>query len=618
MMRRRVVLLFVLVLSSVLQAQTIRVAIDATDAPRKLFRAHLEIPAAPGPMKLAYAKWLPGEHGPTGPITDLVDLRIKANGQPVEWHRDPRDMFVFTIDVPRGASSIDVDLAYLAPTGERNFTAGPSATANLAIVAWNTLLLYPPGKSGESIMVEGSMTVPSGWKSASALGSKGRSGDRIDFERASLTTYIDSPVIIGRYMKVVPISVPSAPPHRIDIVAESNAALATWPDFAADYGRLVAEAGALFGAYHFRKYDWLLTLSDDVAHFGLEHHESSDDRREEDTLQKQERHKSLAGLLSHEYVHSWNGKYRRPAGLLSPDYQTPMEGNLLWVYEGLTQYLGLLLDARSGLWTPEDWREDVANIAAGFENEPGRTWRPLSDTTTGAQILYGSSAAWRSLRRGTDFYDESVLLWLEADSIIRQKTNGRASLDDFIHRFHGGEGGVPALKPYTYDELIAALNAVAPYDWRAHFDARLGSRSPHAPMNGLTADGWKLVYDDTPNTTIKANEERGKFKDASYSLGLILLEDGTIRDAILGLPAANAGIGPGMKVIAVNGRRWKPEGLDAALQEKTSPIELLVENNDTFRTYAVDYQGGPRYPHLIRDEEKPDGLAAVLAPRAGR
>lgn len=613
---RRLLLLLLLV-AAPLHAQVIKVEIDATDAPRKLFHSRLTIPATPGPMRLAYAKWIPGEHGPTGPIVDVVNLRVSANGQSIPWRRDPLDMFVFHVDVPAGATALDVGLSFLAPIEGGNFTAGPSATANLAVLSWNTLLLFPPGKSGDDVMVEGSIKLPDGWTAATALTPSRESATRVDYKPDTLTTYIDSPVILGRYLNKVTIPSGTAPPHRIDIVADSRAATETWPTFAQDYSRLIAEAGALFGAYHFRKYDWLLTLSDHTAHFGLEHHESSDNRMPERTLSNDVLRRGLAGLLSHEYVHSWNGKYRRPAIMLSPDYQKPVEGNLLWVYEGLTQYLGGILAARSGLWTDEYFREAVAVIAAGFDQQPGRTWRPLEDTATSAQILFGSADSWRSLRRGADFYDEAVLLWLEVDSIIRQKSNGRASLDDFIRRFHGGPGGAPAVKPYTFDDIVTTLNAIAPHDWAAHLRERLGSVSPRAPIGGLTNHGWRMVYNDTPNLHITGNDERRKTSDYNYSLGFVVKEDGTIRDVVLDRPAANAGVGPGMKLIAVNGRRWTREVLDTAIKER-GPIELLMENGEFFRTYTVDYRGGLRYPHLERDTAKPETLSAVISPRASR
>jgi predicted metalloprotease with PDZ domain len=607
---KKVLLLLFLTLS--IQAQTIRVTVDATDAPRKLFHSRMTMPATP---RLAFAKWLPGEHGPTGPIADLVNVRITANGQPVTWARDPRDMFLFNLDVPQGAGEIVVEATYLAPTAGGQFTAGETATANLAVVSWNTLLLFPPGRDANDLMVEATVRMPEGWTAASAL----RQSEPGKFERASLMTYIDSPVIMGRYFKTVTIPSGNAPQHRIDLVADSRAALETWPTFNADFSRLVAEAGQTFGAYHFRKYDWLLTLSDHVAHFGLEHHESSDNRMEEEAVTEDDLHPAVGGLLSHEYVHSWNGKYRRPAAMLSADYQTPMEGSLLWVYEGLTQYLGSVLATRAGLWTPERYRDNLAVVAAGFDVQPGRTWRPLSDTAVAAQILFPSADAWRSLRRGTDFYDEAILLWLEVDSIIRERTNNRASLDDFTRRFHGGTGGAPMVKPYTFDDVVNTLNAVTPYDWRKHLNERLSSLSPRAPIAGITAGGWQLVYDETPNDVIAANEKRRKMVDLTSSLGMAIKEeDGMVRDVILGLPAAAAGIGPGMKIVAVNGRRFTPELLKTAITEAKSggKIELLVENADFFRTHTVEYRGGLRYPHLVRVEGKPDRLAEVLAPKA--
>jgi predicted metalloprotease with PDZ domain len=597
-------LFLLLTLATTLHAQTIKVAVDATDAPRKIFHSHLTIPIGEGAQRLAYAKWIPGEHGPTGPIADLVNVRITANGKPVAWQRDPRDMFVFQINVPRGVTSVDVDLSYLAPIAGGSFTAGPSSTANLAVVSWNTLLLFPLGRSADDIMVEGTIKLPEGWTSASAL----QQG-----QRASLTTYIDSPVIMGRYLRTVDIPSGSAPKHRIDFVSDSRSALDVPETLSADYARLVTQAGAAFGAYHFAKYDWLVTLSDDVAHFGLEHHESSDNRMPENTLETPEMRRSLGGLLSHEYVHSWNGKYRRPAIQLSPDYQQPMEGSLLWVYEGLTQYMGGVLATRAGLWNADYFRDNVAVIAGRFDIQPGRTWRPLGDTATSAQILFGSATAWESLRRSTDFYDESVLLWLEADAIIREKTNGRASLDDFTRRFYGGNTGKPELKPYTYDELIATLNAVVPYDWRKHFDTRISSLDPRAPIGGITNHGWKVVFNDTMNEAIAASEKRFHTQNLVFSLGLNLREDGTVADAFLGQPGANAGLGPGMKITAVNGRRYTREVMEKALRTK-EPLELLVENNGHFRTHTVDYRGGIRYPHLVRNET-PDTLADVLRAR---
>jgi len=608
MLQRAIVLLALLATLPIhaQQQPPIRITVDATDAPRKVFHSHATIPATPGPMRLGYAKWIPGEHAPTGPIANLVNLRITANGQPIAWQRDARNMFVFQIEVPRGATSIDVDLTYLSPIASGNFTAGPSATANLAIITWNTVMLFPVGKSADDIQVEGSIRLPEGWSMAGALQPN---------ERASVTTYIDSPVLIGRNLKTIDIPSGNAPKHRVHISGESRSATDTPATFADDYARLVAEAGALFGAYHFRHYDWLVTLSDDVQHFGLEHHESSDNRMEEATLETEPMRRALGSLLAHEYAHSWSGKYRRPANMLSPDYQEPMEGLYLWVYEGMTQYLAGLLATRSGLWTEDYFRENLASVAARFDVQPGRTWRPLADTGVAAQILYGSASAWESTRRSSDFYDESVLLWLEADSIIRAKTNGRASLDDFIRNFYGGPTGMPLVKPYNYEDVVSTLNAIAPYEWRKHFDERLSSLSPRAPVGGITANGWRVVYNDTPNAAIRGTEERRKIHDLTYSLGMTVTTapgrtEGVVRDVWVGGPAANAGIGPGMRIVAVNGRRWTRNVMDKALRERL-PISLIMQNNEEFATYTLAYRDGLRYPHLERNGSA-ETLSTVL------
>jgi len=608
----------ILLIAVSLHAQTIKIDVDATDAARKLLHSHMTIPVAQGTVHLAYAKWIPGEHGPTGPITDFVNVRVASNGSALVWRRDPVNMYEIVVDVPRGVSQVDVDATFIAPIQGGNFTAGPSTTENLAVLAWNTLLLFPTDRPADQQMVEGSITMPAGWTWASALIASSDAPPKVSFKPASITTYIDSPVLLGRYLKKVELPVKNAPPHRIDIVADSADALNTAPDFAEKYANVAAEAGALFGAYHFRKYDWLLTLSDHTAHFGLEHHESSDDRMPERSLSKEHLPLALAGLLAHEYVHSWNGKHRRPAGLLSPTYQQPMQGELLWVYEGMTNYLGYLLATRAGLWTEEYWREQTAAIAGTFEYQPGRTWRPLADTAVAAQILYGSPDAWRSIRRSTDFYAESNLLWLEVDGIIREQTNGRASLDDFIRKFYGPPGGEPNVKPYTFDDVVAALNATAPSDWRKHLNERLWSLSPNAPTGGITSHGWRLVYNETPNAAIKNSEERGESQELWYSLGMSLSKDGTVRDVITGAPADKSGIGPGMKVIAVNGRRWTKELLEIAIREAkgtAAPIEILTENGEFFRTHRVDYHDGMRYPHLERDATKTDTLVEVLKAR---
>jgi predicted metalloprotease with PDZ domain len=592
-------------------------ALDATEASRQILHAHLTLPVGGGPLTLLYPKWIPGEHGPTGPLPDLTGLRFHLGATEVPWQRDPVDMYAFHLTVPGSGGVLAADLDFLSPE-EGQFSAGASSTPELSVLSWNTVVLYPQGRPADEIPFAASLKLPPGWKYATALPVEGDGDGTVRFKTASLTTLVDSPVLIGEHLKVVPIA--EGPRHEIDLVADSAAALIAPADLAPLYGNLVAETGALFGSRHYRDYHWLVTLSDKVAHFGLEHHESSDDRTDEPTLGDAGRRRNLAGLLAHEFAHSWNGKYRRPAGLVDPDYHEPMRGNLLWVYEGLTEYLGYLLPARSGLWTPEYYREEVAATAAALDHEPGRTWRSLADTAVAAQILYGSAHAWASWRRGTDFYDESLLIWLEADMLIRRETQGKRSLDDFCRLFYGGPGVEPAVKPYTFDDVVAALGQVARYDWRGFFAARLESLDPHAPLGGLRLAGWKLVYDESPNQAIADREARAKWFDWSFSLGFSVRDDGTFRDVVPGSPAAKAGLAPGMKLVAVDGRAWSKERLDIALAAHKGdgrPFEILATDNDFYRTYAVDYHGGVRYPHLVRDSG-PDLLAILVRPLARR
>jgi predicted metalloprotease with PDZ domain len=602
----------------------IRITVDLRDAPRRIFHARLEIPAAPGPLTLVYPKWLPGEHEPSGPIADLAGVKFTAGGKPLAWRRDDVDMYAFHCEVPAAAHSVEVELDYLSPSGAGSFSTSPAATAQLAVLSWNTLLLYPQGSKSDELIYSAALRLPAGWKFGSALEIAKQSAAEIEFQPVSLTTLIDSPVITGAHFRAIPLTPGETPAHQIDLAGDSAAAVAMSSGLAAQYKQLVADTGALFGARHYRHYDFLLSLSDYIHAFGLEHHQSSDDRVPERTLLDPDLRYIHGGLLPHEFVHSWNGKYRRPAGLATSDFQQPMRGELLWVYEGLTQYLGSVLAARSGLWTPEQYRENLAWVAGYLDRRPGRTWRPLADTAVAAQLLYGARQEWEAWRRGVDFYEESELIWLEADVIIRRESKGRRSLDDFCRRFFGGQSGPPAVVTYTFEDVVTTMNGVTPYDWKGFFRARLDSTSPRAPLGGIEASGWRLVYDENPNEHLRATEETSKITDAQFSLGLILKhdeasrDDGVIEDVIPGTPAALAGIAPGMKLVAVNGRRWRPEVLREALRAakgSNEPIELLIENAEYFKTYRLDYHDGERYPHLARDRAWPDLLEDILRSR---
>ena len=598
-------------------APRIRLSLDATEAPRKIFHARLTIPATSPTLTLYYPKWIPGEHGPTGPIQNLVGLTFTANGEALNWRRDPLDGWTFHVEVPAGVSSLEAALDFVSPGGARRgaHTAGASATDKMTVVNWNTVLLYPKGWTSDELTYEAALRLAAGWKFGTALPVASHNDGEIRFQPVSLATLVDSPVISGVYFRVVPLS--ENPTQEMDIAADSPAALEAPREVLDHYRNLPDQARKLFGAQHFRDYHFLYSLSDYVASGGLEHHESNDSRSGERALVDPGPRLLAAGLLSHEYVHSWNGKYRRPADLATPDYQQPMQDGLLWVYEGLTSYLGDLLSARSGIRTPEQYRDNLARMAARLDHARGRTWRNLQDTADGLPAMLGAPSQWESWRRTVDFYGEDVLNWLWADTIIRRQTHGAQSLDDFCHRFHGGGRGAPELKTYTFDDVVNTLNQVAPYDWRGFWTERLTNRGPGAPLAGLEASGWRLIYDETRSDLQKAEDERDG-SHAAYSIGLRLDKDGVIVDTIEGMVAAKAGIGPGMKVIAVNGRRFSGQSLRNALKEgKTNPapLELLVENSDYFHTYKVDYHGGERYPHLVRDESKPDELSEIIRAR---
>ena len=619
----RHVLLLVALVSALMAAGApapqITLSVDATDAPRKIFHVRMTIPAKPGSLTLYYPKWIPGEHGPTGPIQDVAGLKFTAGGKTLTWRRDLLDGWTFHVEVPAGASSIEASLDFISPAGSEGiYTGGATATDKMAVINWNDVLLYPEGWPSDDLTYTASLRLPADWKFGTSLAVTSQSGGEIKFVPVSLTMLVDGPVITGEYLKVVPLNPGQTPPVEMDIAADSAAALDAPAEVWEHYRNLVKQTDALFGAQHYRDYHFLYSLSDHVAHFGLEHHESNDSRLGERALVDPTKRLLGAGLLSHEFVHSWNGKYRRPADLATPDYEKPMQTDLLWVYEGLTEYLGEILTGRMGERTPEEFRDALANTAAELDHTPGRAWRNLQDTADGVPAMQGAPRQWESWRRALDYYDEDELNWLWADTIIRQQTHGRKSLDDFCRIFHGPPSGPPQVKTYTFDDIVNTLNQVAPYDWRGFWTERLTNHGPGAPLGGIEGSGWKLVYDDTRSPLVQAEEGDRGAVNAAYSIGLWLKSDGMVTDTVEGMPAAQAGIGPGMKVVAVNGRKFSKDVLGDALQvgkNSNTALELLVENTEYYKTYKLDYHGGEKFPHLVRDEGKPDVLSEIIKPR---
>jgi predicted metalloprotease with PDZ domain len=601
--------------------QPITLHVDATHAPEKILHATEQIPVVPGPLTLAFPKWIPGEHGPTGPIVDLTGIEIYgAKGERLKWRRDLVDMYSLQLTVPEGTSTLEARLNMVMPAPPEGFSSGASATPQLDLLSWNQVVLYPftPGKNTDDILVTPTLKLPGGWHYDTALPvAQQVGGNEVTFQTVSLTTLVDSPVLSGAHFRRIPLTPEGPIQHYLDLAADGDAALAAPPETVNEYKRLVAETGALFGARHYNEYHFLLTLSDHTAHFGLEHHESSDDRVPERTLIDEDMRWLAGDLLPHEMTHSWNGKYRRPEGLATPNYQEPMKGDLLWVYEGLTQYWGDILAARSGLWSRQQFLDETAETAAALNNTPGRSWRPLQDTADAAQILYAADLEFQSWRRSVDYYPEGFLIWLEVDTIIRQQTGGVKSLNDFSGLFHGGGNTPPKVVKYGFDDVVAALNQVAPYDWRKFLRDRLDTYGPGAPLNGITNSGWRLVYTEEPSEFTKATEKTRDSVDARFSIGLALDEKGSIRDVIADSPAWSAHIAPGTTLVAVNGRKFTPDILREALKsgkDNGTKLELLILSSDFYKTYTLDYHGGEKYAHLVRDESKPDVLSEIIKP----
>jgi predicted metalloprotease with PDZ domain len=601
--------LFVVLISTVARAQSdvIRLDVDASDAPRKILHCRMSVPVKPGTLRLLYPQWIPGEHGPTGPLNDVVDLKIVGNGKALSWKRDAEHMYAIDVEVPAGTDRIEVTF---------NYMISGDGSAKLLHLAWNRVLLYPAGVGAADLKYAASLQLPQGWKLGTALPIEKDSEGKTQFATVSLETLVDSPVASGQYLCTHDLTKQPIQ-HLLHIVGESPESIDVPKDYLAHLAALVGQANALFGAHHYREYHFLLVLSDHVGFGGLEHHESSSNSVDERSVIDEDKQKLWADLLPHEMAHSWNGKYRRPKDIATPDFQEPMKTELLWVYEGLTEYLGQILATRSGLWTEESCRQSIALDAAILGTQGGRKWRPLADTAIAAQLLYDSSRQGRSRRRGTDFYSESALIWLEADAIIRSRTDGKKSLDDFCRRFHGGESGSPRVVPYTFDDVVAALNEVAPNDWRAFLQKRVYEINPNAPVGGIEAAGWKLVYKDEPSEMLEGQQTEYKYTQLSFSLGFTLNEDGAIGDVIPDSPADKAGVAPGMKLVAVNGRKWTGEIIRAAIKAAktdTTPIELLLENSDFYKTVKIDYHDGERYPDLERDETRPDLLGQIFKP----
>ncbi|HET7306235.1 MAG TPA: M61 family peptidase [Gammaproteobacteria bacterium] len=614
-------LMFAVVLAAALAAPLVQAApttpppvkltVDLTDAARAIYHVKMTIPVAPGPLTLVYPKWIPGDHAPTGPLPHMAGLVFEANGKQLDWHRDPVKMYAFHLTVPKGVDTLDVSMDMV---GMHN------VDPYLADMAWNSVLLYPAGVPVKDLRYQASLRLPTGWKFATALDPTGHDDSLVHFAAVPLNTLVDSPVMAGMYYRRIPLD--SSPRVTLNLFADAKALLNTLSDKQiAAYKKLPEQMYALFGSHHYDHYDFLMAISDNVGN-GLEHHQSSEDGGGAQYFANSQRFLAGADLLTHEYTHSWNGKFLRPKGLATPDYQQPMQDRLLWVYEGLTQYIGDVMAVRIGLRTPDEFRQQLAHIAAVMDHRTGRTWRNLEDTAVAGPLRFVTPRDWANYKRisGIDFYTEGVLVWLDVDTKIRELSHDRHSLNDFCRLFYGIDNGSWQTIPYTFNDLVATLNKVQPYDWAAFLHHLLDRTGQGAPLDGVTRSGWKLTYTDTPSDYAKAIHNRGKDQtfNLMFSIGLKLDGDGKISDVLWNGPAFKAGLGAGMTIMAVNGMQFTPEVLKRAIvvakQSGDAPIKLLVKNQNWFVTYDVDYHDGLRYPHLERNKGQPDYLGKIISP----
>lgn len=588
-----------------LQSGALTVSIDAREAQFGLIHTKETIPVKAGKFTLSYPKWIPGTHRANGPIDNMINLSFRAGAQLLTWRRDDVEMFHFVVDVPEGVTSISAEFDDAAQPNS-------SFTPFIARLPWNRYVLYPTGEKSDDVQVSASVQLPAGWRMATPLLKEPSTTDKVEFPTVSLTEFVDSPGIAGVNFK----RIMAGPQEEVDAFGDTPEAVKA-PDSTVDHFKsLIVEANTLFGAHHYRKYDFLLSLSNSGAFNGLEHHECSEDGTGLTGLTAPDQLFGLGELVAHEFTHSWNGKYRRPAGLATPDYDEPMKGQLLWVYEGMTQFWGEVLATRSGFATPQEYEDMLANKLAYLQYRAGRTWRTVEDTAISSQMLRGGDQTWISSRRAQDYYDEAVPMWLEVDSIIRSQTKGQKSLEDFCRLFHGGQSGPPEVKPYSFDDVVQGLNTVCPYDWATLLTTRMRSLQPQLSTAGLENDGWKLVFTEQPGAAPRRGRRAaGGDNDAFYTIGARIASTGTVGDLILTMPAGAAGVRPGMKIVGVNGLTWSDDNFLAALKSKTE-LDLVADYGGELKTIHVKYSGGPMYPHLVRDESKPDVLSDVLKPLA--
>jgi len=593
---------------------TIQMKVDASDTARNIFRIRQSIPVKAGKLTLLYPQWVTAQHGPTGALHQLAGLKVTANGKTVPWQRDPLNVFAFRVDVPKDVQTLDVEYQHLSPT--ESGQGRIAMTPDILGIQWQSMTMYPAGYNTRRIPVHTTLTLPAGWQYGTALETVQRRGDEIEFKTTDLETFIDSPLFAGRHFKRFDLDPGGKIPVRLNVVADSAEALEAKPEQVELHRALVQQAYKLFNSQHYTHYDFLFALSDEFGGVGREHHQSSENGVKSNYFTEWAKTEAVRTLLPHEFTHSWNGKFRRPKGQDVPNFNTPLDNSLLWVYEGQTQYWGQVLASRSGLVKLASVRDMIAATAATYSNVQGRSWRPVGDTTNDPIITQRRPQVWPNWQRSEDYYSEGALIWLDVDTKIRELSGDKRSLDDFARGFFGVDNGVNVAKHYTFEDVVKALNAVQAFDWAPFLKKRVDETGP-APLDGLARAGWTLAYTDTQTEFLKGVEEQSKTANFQFSLGFSVGSDGKIAAIVWDGPGFKAGLSGNTTLVAVNGRAYKAEHLRAAVTAAKldpKPIELLVKYGNLYRTVALDYHEGLKYPRLERIKGTPDRLEAILQP----
>ena len=599
-------------------AGTLKVAVDATDLDRKIWNVTTTMPVSKaGDFVFLYPQWVPGGHSPRNDLDKLAGLVVTANGKRIPWTRDVVSVHAFHVDVPAGVTELQISYQFL--TAVEGKVGRIEVTPEMLNLQWLQVTMYPAGYYTRQIPIEASVKLPEGWKFATALETAKTDGQVTTFKPTNVEVLVDSPMMAGKYFRSIELDPTGPAPVRLNLIADKPENLEAKPEQIQIHKDLVQQAYKLYGSHHYDHYDFLVAMSDNLGGIGLEHHRSSENRVAPKYFNEWDKQFVGRDLLSHEYTHSWNGKFRRAADLWTPNLNVPMRDSMMWVYEGQTQYWGNVLAARSGLLTKQQAMDSLAATAATYDNRRGRDWRPVQDTTNDPIIASRKPLSWLSWQRSEDYYSEGLLVWLDADTLIREKTAGKKSLDDFAKAFFGVDNGAYNEKTYTFDDVVSTLNGVYAYDWATFLKTRIQEVQEKGPLDGFERGGYKVVYTDTPTEFSKSAETRAKNVPLSYSLGLTVGSDGVITDVQWAGPAFKAGLTQGLTVVAVNGESFDGDKLKSAVKAAAKPdgqlVELLIKDSSRYKMVKIDYRGGLRYPRLERIAGTPDRLGDILTPR---